>query len=435
MEEKKFPKILVLSLSAWRSDSGIQTLPELFRFWDNSKVAQLYLRSDLPNTDSASRFFQISEQRVLRSIFTFKSVGCEVQNGMVPSATDFRELQNEKKLYTIAHRKKDWFLTIVREFVWMMGHWKSKALDKFIDDINPDVLFVPIYPVVYAGIIQKYIIRKTKKPYVCYLWDDNYTYLPCGNHIWAIVHRWMLRRIVKPLAANSDAMFAITPFVANQVDRFFGTHSVVLTRGIDYSGISFDKNAAIHHPIKILYTGNLLIGRSRTLVAISKALGEINRGGVKMVMDIYSTTQPDPADIKYLNENGCSLHNSVPRGQVVALQKQADVLVFVESLVPKHKYAARMSFSTKLTDYLSSGKCIFAVGDSEIAPIIYLRENNAAIISNTYKEIESNLKQLVKYPELIRQYGEQAFETGKRNHEVSVIKETFVQTILKVVRQ
>ena len=74
MENKQLPKILSVSLSTWRSDSGIHTQTDLFKFWQPDKVAQIYTKSDLPNTPVCNRFFQISENAVIKSVFNRKPV-------------------------------------------------------------------------------------------------------------------------------------------------------------------------------------------------------------------------------------------------------------------------------------------------------------------------------------------------------------------------
>ncbi|MBO7218204.1 MAG: hypothetical protein J6V50_05830, partial [Clostridia bacterium] len=113
----------------------------------------------------------------------------------------------------------------------------------------------------------------------------------------------------------------------------------------------------------------------------------------------------------------------------------ADIVVFVESLEEKGRFAAKLSFSTKLTDYFRSGKCIFAIGDKEIAPIQYLKENDAAIINTEYPHIVENLKKLIDNKELITQYGRNAFECGKRNHSADKVSKTFKDTITRAANK
>ena len=434
MENKQLPKILSVSLSTWRSDSGIHTQTDLFKFWQPDKVAQIYTKTDLPNTPVCNRFFQISENAVIKSVFNRKPVGRPVENGGTADSDAQKAIDSEKKLYAKAHKRKSWFMTLAREFVWMFGRWKSKELDAFVNDFDPDVYFMPIYPVAYMGWLQLHILKKNPKPYVCYLSDDNYTYKPCGKNIFAYIHRFMLRRVVKKLAENCSQMFTITQTEAEETDRTFGTHSIVLTKGIDYSNLEY-KEKEVTSPIRMVYTGKMIIGRSNSLVEISKAMERINQNGEKITLDIYSPDIMDEKTMGYLNSNGCCHRGVVPKEEVAAIQENADIVVFVESLEKEHRFAARLSFSTKLTDYFKSGKCIFAIGDKSIAPIIYLRDEDAAIIATEYSEIEQNLKTLIDQPGLIGEYSKKAFDCGKRNHDETIIKERFVSTFIKAAQE
>lgn len=430
MSKQELPKVLAISLSTWRSDSGIHTQTDLFKFWDSEKVAQIYTKSDLPNTPVCNKFFQISENAVVRSVINRKPVGKEVENGAVANSAEAAAITAEQKMYAKAHKKKSWFMTLLREIVWGLGKWKTAELDKFVKDFDADVYFVPIYPVVYTAKIQQYILKKFPKPYVCYLADDNYSYLPCGKNPLSYIHRFFLRRVVKKLATNCDEMFTITKTEAVDTDNLFGTKSVVLTKGINFSELVFEEKTPAE-PIKMVYTGNLLIGRASSLVAISDALKNINKDKIKITFDIYSPTVLDDKTMEALNSNGCTYRGSVTKDKVAEIQRSADIVVFAESLEKQHRYAARLSFSTKLTDYFASGKCVFAIGDEHIAPIEYLRENDAAIIATDYSEIEKQLRVLTENPQVIMEYGKKSFDCGKRNHEESDVKKTFIETICK----
>lgn len=425
---KQLPKILSISLSTWRNDSNSHTQTDLFKFWQPDRVAQIYTKSTLPDTAVCNSFFQISENAVMKSIFNRKPAGRRVMTGGVADADMKKAVAQEQRIYAAGHKKRSELLVFVREVIWALGKWKTKELEQFIENEQPDVYFVPIYPVVYMGMIQSYILKKYPKPYVCYLADDNYSYQNCHGLI-SHLHRFWLRKYVKKLAENCTEMFTITKTEAKDTDELFGTHSIVLTKGIDYSNLSYTPIVA-SKPIHMVYTGNLLIGRDSSLVAISKALANINRDGEKIVLDIYSPTELPDETMTLLNSNGCHHHGNVSREKVIEIQNAADVVIFVESLEEKHRYAARLSFSTKLTDYFKSGKCIFAIGDEAIAPIEYLTENDAAIISTKYENIEINLKKMIDHPEILDTYGKKAFECGKKNHDESIIKERFVSTFM-----
>lgn len=290
MEEFKLPKVLAISISTWHKDSGIHTQTDLFKYWDPNRVAHIYTRSNYPDTPVCNKFFQIAENGIIRSVLNRKPVGKEVFNGQkAENAADDKAIQSERKLYDYAHKEKNWFLTCVRELVWKLGNWKTKALLDYVKEVNPDVYFIPIYGVAYMAWLQLYVIKKFPRPYVCFITDDNYSYMACGKNPWAWLHRYILRKGVKKLAENCNEIFVITKTEAKDTDDNFGTKSVVLTKGIDYSKLKFDDRKP-HTPIKMVYTGNLLIGRAASLIEISKALANINKDGVKVTFDIYTPT-------------------------------------------------------------------------------------------------------------------------------------------------
>lgn len=105
MSEQRLPKVLAISLSTWRKDSGIHTQTDLFKFWESEQVAQIYLKSDLPNTPVCTRFFQIAENAIIKSVINRKPVGREVQNGAELDEKQQKAAAAEKKLYA-KHTKR-----------------------------------------------------------------------------------------------------------------------------------------------------------------------------------------------------------------------------------------------------------------------------------------------------------------------------------------
>ena len=215
-----------------------------------------------------------------------------------------------------------------------------------------------------------------------------------------------------------------------EADEFFGIDSVILTKPlyiepkVDYSKFQM--------PIKAVYTGNLFIGRDKSLVRIVKAAEKINRDGVKIKFDIYTTTVLSDEIKKDLSCGYCEIHKAVPQEEVFEIQQNSDLMLFIEDIDGPDSKVARLSFSTKITDYLSSGKCIFAVGYKDTAPMQYFINNNAAVIAADDKEIEEKLSMLVNNPELLVKYAENAKDIGIENHNEEKILSTF-DTVIKSV--
>ena len=425
------PSVLVVAIEPWREDGTAHTLKDIFSCWDASRVSLIYTRSGLPFTNAASRFFQISENEVLKNLVKpWKSVGQEVANSV---KTDEELTKDEDARYAKAHKHHSMVLTMCRELVWMFGHWRSKALNQFVQDVNPDLLFIPIFPTVYMGWIQRYVIRKTKKPFVCYLADDNYSYDSCKG-VLSYLHRFWLRKNVHWLSTHCRQMFVIVEKEKEDTDKLFGTNSVILTKAIDFSNRPY-KPHPLNNPIRFVYTGSLIIGRDKTMAMIADAINRVNKdaGEVKACFDIYSGDEPVAEVMEHLNNGACKHRGFLQRSEVDRVQSEADVVVFAEALEGKDSNIARLSFSTKITDYLANGKCILAVGKKDIAPIDYFERNDSAIIAYNEEDIYKQVSRIVKNPELVSEYGKKAYDCAVRNHEKQTVNHRFIETMCNVV--
>ena len=317
-------------------------------------------------------------------------------------------------------------MSFCREIVWKFGKWKTAELDHFIDEFDADVLFIPIYPTIYMGRIQKYIINRTQKPVVSYLADDNYTYKSVHKNPISLMNRYILRKYVRYIVKHSTKLMVIAPKQKEEYDRIFDVDSIVMTKGIDFEPFEPYK---VGNPIKMVYTGKLIIGRWNSLAAIAEAFERINQNGIKIVLDIYTTDSLTDEQNKLLNRNGCSVKGALTLKQVKMVQKEADILVFVESLEKKFRDTARLSFSTKITDYLRSGKCIFAIGDKNIAPIDYFNRYDSAVTATSYEQILEKLIELVEDPGVVSQYAKKAYDCGVEHHERGRMDSILIHTI------
>ena len=429
--EKSLPKVLVVGINPWREDGTAHTLKNIFSCWESEKLALIYTKSSLPYTNVASRFFQISENLVLKNILKpWKCIGKEVVSTEV---VDKSLTQAEEARYAKAHKKHSMLFTLCREIVWMLGHWRGKALKDFLKDFDPEMLFIPVYPTVYMGWIQRYVIKKTKKPFVCYLADDNYSYDYCSG-MFSYIHRFWLRKNVRWLATHCSQMYVIVEKEKEDTDNRFGTDSLILTKSIDFSNRPYNPHP-LNKPIKFVYTGSLIIGRDKTMALIADAINEINADGIKAEFDIYSKDEPVAEIMERLNRGASHHKGFIQRSEVDRVQSEADVVVFAEALEGKAANIAKLSFSTKITDYLANGKCVFAVGKDYIAPIDYFVRNDSAIVATDKEQIKEKLRYIIDNPAVISEYSKKAYDCAVRNHEKSMVDKRFMDSMVEIVNK
>lgn len=423
------PRVLVTTVGAWSDKSGSDTMSALMQDYGAENVAALYIRADKSDSRVASRYFHIMEGRVMRSI-----LHPSIQTGEEFRAEDVRTSEisedesAEENRYSKFKRHRWGIFLFAREFVWKLGHWKSKELDAFLEDYNPEVLVCPIESYIHFNTINEYIIKKCHPKVIGFLWDDNFTYKQSRN-ISHQLHRVWLRRSVRRMVNNCQTVFALSPKMKEECDKEFGIESHLLTKPIFNQGVF--KSYEVGNPIKMLYTGNLFVGRDKTMMVIADALRQVNKDGVKVTLDIYTKSELSEKDRALIEIDGvCRLHKPIPQSEVFKLQEEADVLLFAESLERKKNQGARLSFSTKITDYFRAGKCIWAVGSPTLGPIDYLSRMDAAIMGVDDESIKSALQKMVDDSDLIMEYAYKAFECGAKNHKSEIILNTLYNTII-----
>lgn len=437
MENRNYPKVIVTCIDAWRDDVGANTLPNFFLDWNPENVAVVYTKAELPDSPCSNHYFQISENDVVHvSLHPGRKCGKEVHNEEVTDkkSLDFEQIvasiKEEERRYDFfrQHRWKIFYLA--RDILWSLGAWKSRELDQFIKNFDADVIFFPIYPYIYMNKIQTYIVQKAGVRGVAYITDDNYSYKPEWYNPLFLIQRFFLRKSINKIMQYSDELLVILPKLIDEYKNIFKVPMRVLTKGICLSNSEYLESEHTL-PLKMVYTGNLFIGRDKTMFKVIDSIKKLNRDGIKVQLYIYSHIKPTEKLKRKLNVEGTSYFmGAVPISEIEQIQKKADIVLFVEAIDAINKNKARLSFSTKLTDYFKTGKCIFAVGKKETAPIDYLIKNKCAVVAETQEEISKQLKKIIEDTSVLNKYGRRAFEVGKERHSKELMTETFYSALV-----
>lgn len=419
-QEKSKPRVLVTSVPSWSSRGGSDTMSSLMKDYGSENVAALYIRADKSDSHSASKYFHIFENAVMKSIF---KRGIKTGESFRPEDISIDdstfEIESEKATYRKASKFNRSLLMLFREIMWKLGKWKSPDLNCFLDEFNPEVLFCPIEGYIHFNSINEYIIKKYHPRVVGIIWDDNFTYKQEPHDFWHQVHRFWLRRSVRRMISKCDTVFALSPKMKEEVDAEFGVNSELLTKPIFNKGVfnPYDVGCPIH----MLYTGKLIIGRDETIAQVVDAIREVNKDEQKIVLDVYTNTILSFEMKQRIDIPGCcNLHDPIPQSEVFKKQAEADVLLFAESLSDKSKIA-RLSFSTKLTDYFSAGKCVWGVGNTDLGPIDYLRTEDAGLVSTDKESIIQVITSIANTPAIVSEYAKKAYDCGVRNHDAQTI--------------
>lgn len=419
-------KILIFTVNGWTSLGGTYTFSSLFENIPDVEIANIYIRDVLPDSNVARRYFQISERKIIKSIFKRKiKTGTEVEQKV-------NSLSTENVQYWAAPKKnKTPFIgRIIREILWKLGKWNTKELNDFIDSFKPDVIVYAMEGYIHLNRIVRHAIKRSGARAIGFFWDDNFTYKQYNKLSFKFLRKKQ-RNDLKKCVKVTDEFWAISPKTKDEADAFFNIKCTLLTRPLNKVSpyIKTDPN----FPLKIVYTGNLLIGRDDSLSALISALRLVNKEKTLFTLDIYSQTILDEKYLKKNNEPWVKFNGTIPQDQVNEKQEDADILLLLEDINGVHKNAARLSFSTKIVDYLTFGKLIFAVAKRDLASMDYLLAENAAIVADAKTSIVAELNRIVTQPETINEVGMNAYNLGINKHNRQLVNEIIISTISRLI--
>lgn len=421
-----YPKILFLTINGWNNTTGTATISSIIDGYPKEKIANIFIRADLPNSECCSRYFRIPEFSVFKSIIKRKlNVGYEVD---ISKSTNSDTYTKERNTHGFLKKFNSPIVSIARELLWKAGNWKSKGLSEFVGDFKPDIVIFPAEALIHFNNIGRYVSKIANCPYGVFFWDDNFTYKPV-NGPFKKIYRFFQRRNIKKIASEARFGFSLNPKMQFEVKEDLGLDTVLLTKPMARSDY-FEKQTG--EIIKILYTGSLYIDRDKTILKVIEAIKNINQDKPCFFLDIYTNSDLSKSCRKKFNIDGVScIHPGVTKEKVIELQRNSDVLLFVEALDGKYRNSARLSFSTKLVDYFSAGRCIFAVGPKNIAPTEYLRDNDIAMVAGNEDEILERMEFVANNRSVVDNYGKKAYEFGSEFHSKKTIYKRFLEVVAK----
>lgn len=421
-------RVLVVTYLPWSDDISVgNTLSNIFRgMEDRLEFANIYFREDNPDNDIVSHFFNISEKQLAKSIFNRKAVGIEVHPKETPQKKSFSNRYNKA-------RSMRWdSMLLAQDMIGIWGKWKSKALNEFVENFQPNLVFGPLGRVPVSNNLMRYVSKKYDIPLVTYPWDDHYSLKKVAFSPFFWIKTFVERHAIRKCAKQSEFLYGITQTMCDEYSRYFHKSFKVLYKGYSFGEMPEIKTSAI--PLRFIYMGNLGSGRWQVLGKMAEAINVINETGKKAEMFVYSMSPKTEAMTKSLNNGDSHLMPPVDNKEVLATMKSADVLVHVEPTTLKDRLFFRLSFSTKLVDYFFNARCVLALG-GETGSIKYLRDNDAAIVETDVSKIKEQIERLVNQPNLVSKYAEKAWNCGLRNHQIKIIQDGIYSDFCNVIRK
>lgn len=426
-------RILIISGEAWRDESnGGNVLTNIFYpLKDKFEFAQIYTNPAMPNNSICDRYFHISESKVIGSFFKRSTLGEELLKETIEKFR-VQDVQSTTNLLFVKRYIPNVGI-FVQNLLWRFSKWKTDELTTFVKEYNPDIIFAPMYYGLFLHRLDRYVANLTGKKIISYVSDDHlsYNHFSFSPAFW--LNRLILRHNVIKTAKYYSLLYTMTQEQLMEYQPILKVPMKILTKSGDFNiEPVFKEN--YQFPIKLIYAGNLIYNRYKTLAKLVKVIRKLNQDQLCFQLDIYTQT-PITEELKELLHDGRSsfLNGKISTEELKIKYSESDILLHVESFELKQKLLTRISFSTKIVDLLHSRRAVMAICWDQSSPYKYLKREDAAICVSDLSEIDNTLLSIRNNPQLLRIYAEKAWECGLRNHNQTDVNNMIKSDFLSLV--
>lgn len=410
--EKHYPRVLVISHNMFGFGNNMgRTLNAMFQGWDINNIAQLCFQSEKDVGDVCRNFYRITDTDVLRSIV--KGTRCGRRMDVEQEAENLGTGRGHNKIllkfYDYA-RKRVPIVYLMRSLLWRTDKWHTEALDEWIDEFAPEIIFFASGDYAFAYDIAYEIASTRNIPIMTYCCDDHYLHEPKRRSLLARHNKKRFMKSVQKVMDKTSVIATICEKMMKDYSAFFKKDAFALYTSTLYTKLDAEKEN------KISYIGHLSLDRDKEILRIAKALKNVYVGNKPSYVDVYSRTDDEKILKNLTAENGVRFNGPLDSKEVTAEIAKSLAVIHVESLSSNDILDVRYSVSTKIADSLASGTPLLAVGPADIASIEYLRDNDAAFVVSDAGKLEETLIKLLTDEKERERITKNALLLAEKNH-------------------
>lgn len=420
------PRILIVSHNCFSTNlNNGKTLEALFSEFGKDSLAQLYFHSGhQPDYNYCRLYWNISEMDIVRNLFGRKQVGHRIVQNNIESAGTIPGIQKYPVLFRkIKSRTGDFF----RDLLWKIGRWESAELYKWIADFDPQLIFVLAGGAAFSINVALKLSKKLSIPLVAYLTDD-YLFSIEKNSLVERVRFHNREHRLKKLISASQAHYVIGEYMAREYGAYFSTEFIPVMNCVK---ITPYENYPLRDNLEIVYFGGLHLNRWRMIVRLAQLLPS------NALIKVYTSTSSIDKTIRdSFSKNGIMFCGTLSGADLNTAMRNADVLLHVESDDPRMRRFTRLAVSTKIPEYLITGRPILGFGPTEVASMKILTDNGIGYvldIDNGSETLKDTLGQFLNNYEMRLRIGEAGYKFAIENFDRVKISKKLMSQMEKIV--
>lgn len=400
VRQDKKKRLLIISNNVLsQTNNNGKTILSYIDGLDPNNVRQLYFNNEQP-TIRGYEYFRITNQDVFRAkIFKQPSGGkIDCILNFSPNNTTTKGIEHKFKL------PRNVITCSIRNWLWRKS-WLSKDLLDWLDSFIPTTIFFLGGDTLFSYDVCMFIWKRYKCRLALYITDD---YIMARNNEKCLnrIYRSQVLNKMKKCLEVADIFFTVSEPMRVAYKKVFNKDSTIIVNMPPL--LKRKEYQEEHENVQLIYTGSLYYGREEVIGLVSKAIKKHNlNSNRKIYLNIYTNCTLDIRVAKKLQLNNYVHYKGhLDPESLIKELNCADILLFVESFENKNIEKTKFSLSTKVTEYISVGKPILAIGPKNIGSMDYLE--NIAFCVNSSEDIFEKLVEISTSREMQSHYAHAA---------------------------
>lgn len=291
-----------------------------------------------------------------------------------------------------------------------------------IDDFKPEIIYTLGASVSTLDLANR-ISKKYSIPIVIHYMDNWPENLQWDDNPFIKPYRRKLDKKHRSCLSQSVMGIAISPYMAEEYVKKFKMPFVSIMNSVNIDEFHLIQKP-ICEPIRFVYAGGLHLNRWKALQGISSAIKDT---GINAELHIY-TNNKNKELYQSLFVNNTYFHENVDHTRIIEIYRDADVLVHAETNNPRLLGFFKYSISTKIPEYLSSGRLVLFYGPKDLGLYRYLSDNNIAYVASNYQELYETLVDIGNF-KMSETILKNALRVATENHNSKTSRITLKNTI------
>lgn len=433
----EYPRMLVVNHEPFNNQTATGlTMRSLLHGWPRDRIAEVYLENAAVDESIAAEHWWLDytllwPQPAHRAYHWMRRRSPERYH-----ITQARAAANPKR-HVLAALRQQASLRVKLDVVNLTNLLPFRVPDDLlqrIDSFQPEILYTLLGSTQITRLVHM-LTRRLRIPVISHFMDD-----------WpGTLHRDSLARFVlrpattlalRRVLARSPGRMVISDAMATEFNRRYGGPWESFMIAVDASRYP-DTPPPPRAVPRFVFVGGLHLNRWRCLREIGEAAGALANAGVPVDIVVYA----HPALLQIYREQltlppTLRVGGSLTVSEVPAVLLDADVLIHVESFDQKSRLYTKYSVSSKLPEYMVTGRPILAYGPGEVASLRYVESSGCGLVvgRRDATDLGAALRRLATDPELRRRLGHRGRQIAQQHHDADTERKRFHDTLRRVAK-